>query len=160
MLQLMCPAVPRSPMPLDQQNSQLPPCPYPPIPPPSQVSRSQLCREKAKDIEIVSKECSWTEPGMGTEKVQRKDLKRAWEPGTDAWTGADKGVPGVSGQDPLRKRSSRLGLESDSHPAEEPGGERDLDLVDSRKEDLSLISESEGRRSGSEMLPQDNRGPA
>lgn len=70
---------------------------------------------------------------MRTERVPRKDLKRTCEPRTDAWTGADKGVSGVSGQDPLRKPSSSL--QSDSRPAEEPGSERDLDFVDSRKGD-------------------------
>lgn len=34
---------------------------------------------------------------MGTERVPRKDLKRTFEPRTDAWTGADKSVSGVSG---------------------------------------------------------------
>lgn len=113
----MCPVVPGSPTTLDQQNSQLPPRPYPPIPPLSQVSRSQLCREKAKDTGIASKECSWTEPGMGSERVPRKDLRRGHGspgPTLDAWTGADKSESGVSGQDPLRKPSSRLGMESDT----------------------------------------------
>lgn len=67
---------------------------------------------------------------MGTERVPRKDLKRTREPGTDAWTGADKGESGVSGHDPLPKPSSRLGMESDSLRAEKQGGARDLDLVD------------------------------